>query len=109
MATSEPALLSACLAYALQALYLHGRIPVQIKESLHDRALRQLTSMLTSCQKGHHPLGPVLASTILLHMTQQFLELCEDHQHHLYGSSTLFETGFDEWSLFDDSSSSTSF
>lgn len=108
VAVNEPALFSACLAYAAQVLYLHGRIPSEIKTSLHDRAVTQLTPLLTSFHEGH-PLGSILASTVLLRMTEQFLEIGEDHQHHLYGGSTLFQICLDEWSLFDDSLSSTSF
>ncbi|OJJ02060.1 hypothetical protein ASPVEDRAFT_83580 [Aspergillus versicolor CBS 583.65] len=108
LAATETALLSACLAYASQVLYLHGRIAAPVKETLHDRTLRLLTPLLTTCQQSH-PLGSILATTVLLRMTEQFLELGEDRQHHLYGSSTLFESEFDEWSIFDQNLSSTAF
>lgn len=112
MAVSEPVLLSACLAYAAHVLHLHDRVPVRVKEDLHDRALRQLIPRVTSYREGHgagDDQGPILATTVLLRMTEQFLEPDEDRQHHLYGSSTLFETGYSDWSLFDDTLSSTSF
>lgn len=98
---TEPVLLSACLAYASHVLHLHGRIPAQMRDDLHDRALRQLiplvtryreTTTTTTTHGQHDPqLGAVHATTVLLRMTEQFLELGEDRQHHLYGSSTLFE------------------
>ncbi|KAE8358131.1 hypothetical protein BDV27DRAFT_138185 [Aspergillus caelatus] len=108
MTVSEPALHSACLAYASQVLYLHGRVPREIKEELHDRALRQLTPTFTSSYQGRSA-ECLLASTVLLRMTEQFLELGEDHQHHLYGSSTLFETELHQLSLFDDNLRNSSF
>nr|XP_036583841.1 uncharacterized protein CTRU02_05972 [Colletotrichum truncatum]KAF6793100.1 hypothetical protein CTRU02_05972 [Colletotrichum truncatum] len=108
----EPVLGSACLAYASLVLHLQGQIPAHIKDDLHDRALRHLIPLLTSYRedRGHlQDLGPVHATTVILRMTEQFLELGEDKQHHLHGSSTLFETAYHDWSLLDNSMSSTSF
>jgi hypothetical protein len=89
-------------------MYLHHHIPLEVKETLHDRAVRELIPLLTSCHRGRAPEA-VLATTVLLRMTEQFLEPDEDRQHHLYGSSTLFETGYTNWSLSADSLSTTSF
>lgn len=108
MALTEPALWSACLAYASQVLFLNHRVSLEVKDELHNRALRQLTSLLTLSHKSDS-IGAILATTVLLRMTEQFLELDEDHQYHLYGSSTLFENEFHDWSVFDDNTPSISF
>jgi hypothetical protein len=111
MVMNEPVLLSACLAYASHVLFLHDRVSIQTKEDLHDQALRQLIPRVSSYREENIDcdLGPILATTVILRMTEQFLELGDDRQHHLYGSSTLFETGYHERSFSSHSPSSTSF
>lgn len=108
----EPVLLSACLAYSSLVLHLDGKISAEMKDELHERALRQLIPHVTSYREGHGAvsnLGPIHATTVILRMAEQFSELEEDRQHHLHGSSTLFETAHHNWSLLDDTISSTSF
>ncbi|EXL60718.1 hypothetical protein FOCG_00011 [Fusarium oxysporum f. sp. radicis-lycopersici 26381] len=108
----EPALLSACLAYSSLVLHLHGQVSMQVKDELYERALRQFVPCIAVYREGDgpvHNIGPIHATTVILRMTEQFLELGQDRQHHLHGSSTLFETAHHDWSLLEDTQSSTSF
>ncbi|KAI9815141.1 MAG: hypothetical protein M1827_002984 [Pycnora praestabilis] len=97
LALKEPVLYYACLAYASHVLFLLGRIDKSTEEQYHNKSIGLLIPLLSS-QYAPQRNEALLATTVILRMSEQFSEIGDDAQHHLNGAFSLFATIRHEWS-----------
>lgn len=99
LALTEPVLYYACLAYASHVMFLKGKLDEYVQEHFQNKAIGLLIPLLSP------HLAPatdeaLLATTVILRMSEQFSELADDAQHHLNGAFSLFSTTGEKWSPF---------
>lgn len=97
LALTEPVLYYACLAYASHVLFLKGKLDEYVHEQFQNKAIGLLIPLLSphftpAADKA------LLATTVILRMSEQFSELADDAQHHLNGAYSLFATTGEKWS-----------
>ena len=88
LAVSDNLLYHACLAYGSTILALRGEVSNERKDHYHSKVISMLLDCLSS---NSHPenMDTVIASTVLLRMSEQFTELSEDKRRHLSGAFCL--------------------
>lgn len=96
---TEPVLYYACLAYASHVLFLKGDVDEYVQEQYQNKAIELLIPLL-SPHFAPATDGALLATTVILRMSEQFSELADDAQHHLHGAYSLFATTGEKWSPF---------
>lgn len=90
-------LYAACLAYASNVLCMRGKLACEAYEQLHGEAIAALIPLL-SLRYDPHMYEVLLATTVILRMSEQFSEISEDGLYHLNGANSLFAmTGY-KWS-----------
>ncbi|KAK5051388.1 hypothetical protein LTR84_003040 [Exophiala bonariae] len=97
LAVREPLVLYACLACAAQIMFLMGILDRSIEEQYNGKVLEILIPLLSS-NMATSANEVLLATTVILRMAEQFLELGQDAQRHLNGAASLFMDGTD-WPL----------
>ena len=97
MALLEPVLYAACLAYASHVLYLNSALEGAVHDEFQDRAIGQLIPLLSpkTAPEKHDAL---LATVVILRMSEQFSEIADDEFHHLRGSNSVFSAAQKTWS-----------
>ncbi|KAJ9614439.1 hypothetical protein H2200_002575 [Cladophialophora chaetospira] len=93
LALSSPVLYYSCLAYAARALHLRGRNSRTRADYYHGKAIGLLIPLLDS----KAPMEILLATTVLLRMSEQFSEPEEDAQCHMNGAFSLFASSESQW------------
>ena len=101
LALREPLVLSACLSCASHLLCLRGDVDKDVEEHYRSRVLSLLIPVLSS-EKATSANEGLLATTVVLRMSEQFLEPTDDCQHHLKGAASLFFDGT-HWPLVESS------
>ena len=101
LAVREPLVLFACLACAAQIMFLMGILDQSVEERYSGKVLEILIPLLSSDQ-ATSTNGVLLATTVILRMAEQFLELGQDAQRHLTGAAALFIDG-PNWPLAEES------
>lgn len=95
LALRDDVLYYACLAYASRVLVLRGELEEPQEQSYEGKAIEVLIPRL-SVVTQHGPQtqeGAILATTVvILRMSEQFSEIRDDAQRHLFGASSLFAT-----------------
>lgn len=99
LALREPVLYYACLAYASHVMTLQGQLTPEDKAEYHNKAFGLLIPLLTSRPVPSQDAA-LLATSVILRMSEQFAELAEDAQHHLNGAFSLFGNAHTKWSPF---------
>jgi hypothetical protein len=108
LALSEPVLFYACLAFASYVMVLWGKLEKSIQEQYQDKAIGLLIPSLSSPMALSRS-EPLLSTTVLLRMIEQFSEIGEDEQHHLKGAYSLFTTSVHKWDPFQANNQGTTF
>ncbi|KAJ5240854.1 uncharacterized protein N7469_002445 [Penicillium citrinum] len=96
LALREPLLLAACLSCASHLMYLRGLIDKEAEQYYSDRVVSLMIPALSSDQ-ANSSNEVLLATIVILRMSEQFLELSSDAQRHLQGAASVFLDGTD-WS-----------
>ncbi|KAF7126109.1 hypothetical protein CNMCM5793_002531 [Aspergillus hiratsukae] len=96
LALREPLLLAACLSCASHLMYLRGMVDKEVEQYYNDRVVSLMIPALSSDQ-ANSSNEALLATVVILRMSEQFLELNSDAQRHLQGAASLFLDGTD-WS-----------
>ena len=97
LALSDPMLYSACLAYASLILCSLGTADKSVEEKHSGRAIRLLIDKLSNGSTTW-PESSTLTTTVLLRVSEQFSEICDDRQFHLNGAFTLTASVGRVWS-----------
>ena len=97
LALVQPVLYAACLAYASNILCLRWKLAREVYERFHGDAIAALIPLL-SPRYDPQDYEVVLATTVILRMSEQFTELSEDGLYHLHGANSLFAMAGDLWS-----------
>lgn len=92
----EPLVLYASLSCAACLMFLTGKIGRDAEEFYTEKVLDLLIPLLSS-EKATSSNQALLATTVILRMSEQFLEPGNDCQRHLKGAASLFMDGTD-WS-----------
>lgn len=98
MALQKPVLYAGCLAYAAHIMVLLGQGDKATHDKFHDRAIETLVPLLLSIDPPGND-DALLATAIILRMSEQFSELADDQQHHLRGAQSIITTARDRWSV----------
>lgn len=88
MALTDGILRSACLAFGSRALFLASDLDQLVEERYSESALTLLIGALSSAPQTWQE-SSMLATIVLLRMSEQFSELNDDQQHHLKGASGI--------------------
>jgi hypothetical protein len=108
LAITSPVLRHACLAYAANCMWLRKTLTTTVKDYYHDQVISRLINALAT-----HPSPAtdetLLATAVILRMSEQFYEISEDKKHHLRGASSLFSSRPEKWSSYQTDLSGTSF
>lgn len=99
LALREPLLLAACLSCASHLMYLRGLVEKEVEQYYSDRVVSLMIPALSSDQ-ANSSNEALLATVVILRMSEQFLELSSDAQRHLQGAASLFLDGTD-WSAVE--------
>lgn len=99
LALSEPVLYCACLAYSAHVMFLTGQIEKSVEEAYQSKAIGLLIPLLSAHSQPWKD-EIMLATTVILRMSEQFSEVGDDAQHHLNGAFSLFGTSGHRWSPF---------
>lgn len=95
---SNPVLYYACLTYASMVLHLNEGLDKSIHDQYQSKAIGYLIPLLSQhCVTGTDQTR-LLATAVILRMTEQYLDLDKDAQHHLRGAYSLFTTAQERWS-----------
>ena len=97
LAITQAVLYYACLAYASHVLCLQGDLPTRIEQRYLDKAIGMLIPALSSHASPYNDES-LLATTVILRMSEQFSEIGDDGQHHLKGAFSLFSHADHKWS-----------
>jgi len=97
LALSDLMLYSACLAYASLILCSLGKADKTVEEKHSGRAIRLLIDKLSNGSTTW-PESSTLTTTVLLRVSEQFSEICDDQQYHLNGAFTLTASTGRVWS-----------
>ncbi|KFY33261.1 hypothetical protein V494_07785 [Pseudogymnoascus sp. VKM F-4513 (FW-928)] len=103
LALVEPLVLSACLACASHIMFLLGIVEKSVEEHYNSRVLQLLIPLLSSEERATSSNDALLATTVILRMSEQFLEVGNDSQRHLNGAASLFMDGTTDWSPIESS------
>lgn len=96
-AMHKPVLYSACVAYAAQHMLLSGDLGFEKASGLHSEAINRLVPLLhPDCE--WIPRDILLATTVLLRMSEQFSEPDQDAQCHMNGAFALVVRHAAKWS-----------
>lgn len=107
LAVREPLVLFACLACAAQIMFLMGILDQSAEEHYSGKVLEILIPLLSS-DEATSTNEVLLATTVILRMAEQFLELGQDAQRHLNGAASLFVDGTD-WQLAEENLATAAF
>lgn len=99
----EPLILAACLACASHIMFLLGSVEKSIEEQYNSKVLELLIPLLSSDEHATSSREALLTTTVILRMSEQFLELSNDAQRHLNGAASLFMHGATDWSPIESS------
>ncbi|KAI9751632.1 MAG: hypothetical protein M4579_005979 [Chaenotheca gracillima] len=108
LALTEPCLRSACCAYASHVMVLQGKLDKAVGERYLDEAIGLLIPLLSSDEVSAKK-EILLATTVILRMSEQFAEDWDDAQYHLNGAFSVFTSMGAKWSVWDTSVSGTAF
>ncbi|KAJ5811984.1 hypothetical protein N7474_008285 [Penicillium riverlandense] len=97
LALVTPVLFYACLAYASRVLVLMKELDRSEGDRYHDQAITALIPQL-STESAALKNEALLATVVILRMSEQFYEVQNDMQCHLLGATSLF-AGSNRWSL----------
>ncbi|KAL4894226.1 hypothetical protein BDV59DRAFT_16099 [Aspergillus ambiguus] len=96
LALRNSLLLTACLSCASNLMYLLGMIDKKVEQDYSDQVVSLMIPLLSS-ESANSSNEALLATVVILRMSEQFLELSSDAQRHLRGAASLFLDGTD-WS-----------
>lgn len=96
-AVHTPVLYSACVAYAAQHMFLSGILPLEKATRCHSEAINQLVPLLNPARQSI-PTDILLATTVLLRMSEQFSEPDQDARCHINGTFALVVRQASKWS-----------
>lgn len=102
LALVEPLVFYACLACASHIMFLMGKIHEEVEEYYNGKVLELLIPLLSS-ERVTSRNESLLATTVILRMSEQFLDVAKDFQHHLNGAASLFFMEGTCWPPFEDS------
>lgn len=89
LAMSISVLRCACLAYAAKVLFLRGELSASVNDYYQGQAISQVIDALAS-QRFPEYDEALLATAVILRMSEQFCEVNQDVQQHLSGAISLF-------------------
>ena len=100
----------ACLSYAANMLWLRKEIPTSEKDHYHDQVISRMINALATHPNPEHD-ETLLATAVILRMSEQFYEITEDIKHHLIGAASLFSSRppAAKWSPYHTDLSGTAF
>ncbi|KAL4896718.1 hypothetical protein BDV59DRAFT_199069 [Aspergillus ambiguus] len=96
LALRTPVLYYSCLAYAAQVLYLWGRSDRDPADYYHNQAISLLIPLLDPKTRSVSTEN-LLATIVILRMSEQFSEPDEDAQCHLHGAFSLLTSSKAKW------------
>lgn len=110
LAVYSPVLYYACLSYASNIMNAKGEIDEAVKEDYHCKVIRILIDSLSSVFSPENE-PTLLATVVILRMSEQFCEIDKDVRHHLDGASSLFSLrgASRRWSVYDTDLAGTAF
>lgn len=98
LAMGDPLLFFACLSCSSEIMTLRGELDGPVEEHYRAKVLELLIPLLSS-----HDAVPfkesLMATTVILRMSEQFLELENDTRRHLNGAASLFNANTSRWTL----------
>lgn len=100
LALRKPVLYYACLAYAAHVLYLLGSCDRARADYLHTEVISRLISEL-DLESRYLPSEDLLATIVILRMSEQYSEPEQDAQCHLNGAYSLLTSTKFNWSPED--------
>ncbi|KFY18903.1 hypothetical protein V493_08267 [Pseudogymnoascus sp. VKM F-4281 (FW-2241)] len=103
LALAEPLVLAACLACASHVMYLLGIVENSVEQHYNAKVLELLIPLLSSSDEATSSNDALLATTVILRMSEQFLEVGNDAQRHLNGAASIFMDGNTDWSPVESS------
>ncbi|KAL4876039.1 hypothetical protein BJY04DRAFT_223525 [Aspergillus karnatakaensis] len=104
LALHNPVLYYSCLAYAAHVLFLWGRTTRVQADYYHNQAITLLIPLLDPKSQSQTQLqvpnstADLLATIVILRMSEQFSEPAEDAQCHLFGAFSLLTSTRAKWS-----------
>lgn len=107
LAMSTSLLFFACVACASQILVLRGEIDLSLEERYSCKVLELLIPLLSSEQATSRNEA-LLATTVILRMSEQFLEVDGDFRRHIKEAASLFSDGR-QWGLRETDLATASF
>ena len=109
LALSRPVLYYACLAYASHIKVLNGELDASVEEQYGNEAISLLIQALATHSSNNETDEALLATSVILRMSEQFAEIGDDAQRHLGGALSLFTTTSTKWSSFQTDALGTTF
>ncbi|KAL2871154.1 uncharacterized protein BJX67DRAFT_377756 [Aspergillus lucknowensis] len=97
LALQNPVLYYSCLAYAAHVLYLWGRTDRVKPDYYHNQAISLLIPLLDAKSQPQASTEDLLATIVILRMSEQFSEPAEDAQCHLNGAFSLLTSSRSKW------------
>ncbi|KAL2848602.1 hypothetical protein BJX68DRAFT_267468 [Aspergillus pseudodeflectus] len=97
LALHNPVLYYSCLAYAAHVQYLWGRADRAKADYYHNEAIGLLIPLLDAKTQPQASTEDLLATIVILRMSEQFSEPGEDAQCHLYGAFSLLTSSRAKW------------
>lgn len=94
----DPLLFFACLSCSSEIMTLRGELDKSVEEHYRAKVLEILIPLLSSHDTTMLN-EPLLATTVILRMSEQFLELENDTRRHLHGAASLFNADTSCWTL----------
>lgn len=98
-ALTDDLLYYSCLAYSSHVMVLQGLLDPSLESDYHDKAINLLIPMLSQ-DSGTWSRGTIVATTVILRMSEQFSELGDDGQYHLNGAFSVFAAAGRRWSPY---------
>src|SRR5690554_2531251 len=83
-------------------MFLLGIVDKSVEEHYNSKVLELLIPLLSS-EEATSSNDALLATTVILRMSEQFLEVGNDAQRHLNGAASLFMDGTTDWSPVESS------
>lgn len=100
LALTEPTIYYSCLAYSARVMWIQGRIDKKLEEKYHATAITLLIQLLSSDLSPSGSIDALMASTVILRMSEQFYEIGNDGQFHLSSAFSVFVRPGISWSVF---------
>ncbi|OQV09484.1 hypothetical protein CLAIMM_13602 [Cladophialophora immunda] len=109
-AVTSPVLYYACLSYASNIMNANEELDETVKEQYHSKVIHILIDSLSLSPNPAYDSN-LLATVVILRMSEQFCEIDKDVRHHLAGASSLFTLRgtMHRWSVHDTDLAGTSF